>query len=256
MATQNQISLTRGQKTLFYGGVTIIGLALAAPILTFAAAGAFSLIKVGGCVVALYAVWTALPWISLKWKNVVLRLIKSEARANPIETLQNEYLARSKKLEIAIEYRVQITGMRDSLAERLQAFKKRHGATDESMEKMLSSSTALVDRMIVKESEVKNTLAEFKKKLAMEEDRYKMALAAGGLSKAVKGAVGENDPLQEFVSNEALDSIRDQFNQSMAEINSLLEGDEVVKQLSHDKSVEGELSFLKIETGDLAPVKA
>ncbi len=255
MANGGNIALTRGQKTLFYGGSAIATLAFVGPVLAFAAAGAVSLVKIAVCVGVLFMGWMLIPWFKIKWKNIVLKLIKAEARANPIETLENEYIARSKNLELARERLTALIGMRNSLSERLDAFKKRHGVSDEGMEKMLSASIQLIERLKNAEKRGAIVLREFKTRLEMEKDRYEMALSTGQLAKAIKNATGNSDPLQEFISNEALDAVRDEFNHSMAEINRLLEGDEVVKQLSDDRNIDGVIDITPIKAPELETVR-
>ncbi len=255
MADGRKITLSKGQKALFYGGSAIATVAFVGPVLAFAAAGAVSLVKIASCVGVLFMGWMLIPWFKIKWKNVVLKLIKAEARANPIETLENEYIARSKNLELARERLTSIISMRNSLSDKLDVFKKRHGVSDEGMEKMLLKSTQLIERLKRAEGRGAAGLEDFKLKLEMRRDRYNMALSTGELARAIKNATGNNDPLQEFVTDEALDAVRSEFNHSMAEINRLLEGDEVVKQLSDDRNIDGVIDVTPIETPELETVR-
>lgn len=231
--------LTGGQKVLLFGGLGIAVLVVAGPVLAMAAASAFDLLTLAAYGGVLFAGYLALPWAKMKWKNIVLKLIKAEARKNPIETLQNELLEKRESLNKAAKTHTKIKGMRGSLKERLDAFKEKHNTSDARMEEMLKKTGQLLIDMGKAIKTASSKIDEFERTVELESDRYEMALASGDLAKAYKEATGGEDPLRKFIENEALNSVRDSFHQSMAEIDELLLGNDAVQQLSLDETIDG-----------------
>ena len=107
--------LSGGQKAVFYGGVTVMALFFVAPVVAIALGVVVNIAMIAVVGTTLLAAWIARPWIVLKWKNFVLKALKAEARANPIETLQNEFLNRKAIFEEANKRLTTLVAMRDTL---------------------------------------------------------------------------------------------------------------------------------------------
>lgn len=228
---------TGGQKALFYGGASVLTLVAAAPLIAIAAGAAVNLGVIAVTGAFLWGLWMARPALSLWWKNRVLKMLKAEARSNPIETLQNEYLGRKGKFEEARQRLVHLKGTRDSLREKLEAFQEKHGVTDESLQKMFDGLSRLIDQLERNLTLAGQKLEEFRRNMELQADRYKIAMETGALAEELRQASGDNDPMQQFLHNEAIDAIRTEFNRSMAQIDDLLLGDESVQQVQQDDAL-------------------
>jgi len=228
---------TGGQRALFYGGTAIVSLVVIAPVIAIALGVIVNLTAIGAICVALFAAWMARPWAILKWKNIVLKALKAEARRNPIETLQNEYLARKAKFDEARTRLVGLTATRNSLGEKLEAFKKKHERTDDKLQAMFDGLSSLIDKLGLNLATANGKLDEFRQNMEYQSDRYKIALETGDLAEELRQASGDNDPMQQFLHDEAIDAIRTEFNSSMAQIDDLLLGDDSVRQIRSDRNL-------------------
>lgn len=239
-------NLTSGQKALFYIGAGIATLAILGPTLALAAVGAANLVTLGGCVVVLFGAWMARPWFALKWKNTVLKLLKAEARNNPIETLENAYIKRAEKLKSAREHVGRLVKTHKTLKGKLDAYVVQFGEPDKQLAEMLNGLAGLIEKLAVNIKTAEAQLVEEKKNIQRQTARYKIALETGDLAKQLRQTSGDDDPLQAFLHDEAMDSVLDTFNGAMTDIDMLLEGNDEVPQLVQFSTREG----TPIETTD------
>lgn len=230
--------LTSVQKMIIYGILGLLGLVYGSAIFAIAASAAMNIMVILGCTLALAGGFFAVPWLKFKMANYFLKKMKKEARENPIETLQNEFIERKKMLSIAKERLTKIIGLTNSSKERHEAFQRKYQETDPAMEKMLIVSAQVITKARGKISDAETKLREFEKTIERENDRYQMALASGELAAALKSAEGDENPMQSFLHNEALDGVRTEFSQSMAEIDSLLTDHEATLALPASQNVE------------------
>ncbi|MDO8260085.1 MAG: hypothetical protein Q7T50_01140, partial [Candidatus Magasanikbacteria bacterium] len=155
---------------------------------------------------------------------------------------------RKKMLSIAKQRLSNIIGLTNASKERYNSFQNKHGENDSSMEKMLAASDMVIKKTKAKLTDAEVKLEEFKKTIERENDRFQMALASGELAAALKSAQGDDDPMRSFLQNEALDGVRMEFSQSMAEIDSLLDDHEATLALPATQNAEKiEYSFVKQE---------
>ena len=166
------IELTRGQKTLFYGGAIIVGLAVAAPVLTLAATGAMSLMKLGVCVLILFGAWSLRGLAMMKWKNIVLKMLKAEARKNPVETLQNEYMTFKNGLTEASRRVQPLIATRDGLREKLQEYEDKYHSPDKQLSEMLEKLSEVIDKVKAKINATAEKLPAFRLFVQQQSDRY------------------------------------------------------------------------------------
>ncbi|MBY0538476.1 hypothetical protein K2P47_03730 [Patescibacteria group bacterium] len=227
----NAPQLSGGQKAVFYGGATVMALLFVAPIVAIALGVVVNIAAIAAVGVVLLGVWMARPLAILKWKNFVLKALKAEARANPIETLQNEYLTRKALFEEANERLVTLVAMRDTIKEKIVSFEQKHRRSDADLQKMFEGLSKLIDQLQVSLKTARTKLDDFKKNLEYQSDRYKLAVHTGALANELRQATGDTDPMQQFLHDEAMDSIRSEFNMSMANINQLLLDDDTVPQI-------------------------
>ena len=216
--------LTPMQKVVYCTGA-LAGLAFMAPI-TWLALQAITTIALA-CVVglALFMGFSALPLILRWWRIRVLKFLKVTARRNPVETLQLELIDRRKAFAAASANVVAISAMRDSLREKLDDYVELHRTNDASLERSINQLSALVDRLRASLHQADIKLVEFERFVARQADRWKVAKAAGELASLLKDSSGNTT--EQFLKEEAIDSIRDALNLSFAQIDQILQKEEV-----------------------------
>jgi len=230
--------LTSVQKMIIYGILGLLGLVYGSAIFAIAASAAMNIMVILGCTLALAVGFFAVPLLKFKMANYFLKKMKDEARANPIETWQNEAIERKKALDISKERLNQIVSLTNTSEERYSDYKQKHGETDEGMEKMLAASNLLIKKTREKIRSTEKDLEEFKRYIEKQNDRYKLALETGELAAALKNAGKNENPLQSFLHDEALDGVRHKVGKSMADINSLLDNHEATLSLPASQNVE------------------
>ncbi len=255
MVDKKEIQLTSGQKILFYGGLITIGFALIAPVLAVAASGAMSMLKLAVCVGIIFMIWLARPWFVIKWKNIVLKLLKAEARANPIETLQNELIERKQSVVEARQRFVKLQSMRVTLKQQVAEFEREYGSPDKNLVTMLSGLSSLVDQLETRLEVARKGLVEFEQHIKRQAAQYKIAINTGELARELRQADGNNDPMRQFLHDEAIESVRVTFNDAMAGVNQLLSDSSVITQINEDKEIEGIIDVTPIDPVSLVEDK-
>jgi hypothetical protein len=217
--------LSPAQKVVFGAGA-LVGLALMTP-LTLVALKAVTTTAMASVIgLALFMGFSALPAILRWWRIRVLKLMKLTARRNPVETLQLELIDRKKAFEAAAAMVVSVSAMRDSLREKLDEYVETHGVKDIGLERSINQQSVLVDRLRASLRQADIRMEEFERFVARQADRWKLAKATGALAALLKES-GGGDVTDRFLKDEAIDSIRDALNLSFAQIDQIIQKDEV-----------------------------
>jgi hypothetical protein len=209
------------QKVVYCTGA-LAGLVFMAP-LTLLALQSVTTITLA-CIVSLglFMGFSALPSILRWWRIRVLNWMKVIARRNPVETLQLELIDRRKAFAAASTSVVAISAMRDSLREKLDEYVEVHQTKDVSLERSVNQLSALVDRLRTSLHQAEIKLEEFELFVTRQAHRWK---AAGELATMLKDSGG--NVTEQFLKEEAIDSIRDALNLSFAQIDQILQKEEV-----------------------------
>jgi hypothetical protein len=212
------------QKVVYCSGA-LAGLAFVAPLTLFALASVTTITL--ACIVSLglFMGFSALPAILRWWRIRVLNWMKVIARRNPVETLQLELIDRRKAFASASTNVVAISAMRDSLRDKLDEYIEVHQTKDVSLERSINQLSALVDRLRASLHQAEIKLEEFELFVARQAHRWKVAKAAGELATMLKDSGG--NVTEQFLKEEAIDSIRDALNLSFAQIDQILQKEEV-----------------------------
>lgn len=232
--TDNKIVLTKGQKALFYGGATIAVLAVVSPVLIMALRGMLSLMGLVVCVLVLFGAWSLRHWAMLKWKNVILKMLKAEARKNPVESLQNEYATFKAGISEAGKRVQPLISLRNALKEKLDEYERKYHAPEAQLTAMLNKLSDVIDKVQAKLNATAAKLPIFKRFVEQQTDRYEIALKTGALAQALRQVTGDEDPFRDFIHNEAVDAIRTEYHDAMADIDSLLSDTVITQLIEHD----------------------
>lgn len=213
-------------QKLLYGFGALVLLAVGAPLAAMALSTVTSLATMGVVGLLIFAGLQALPAMNRWWKIAVLKMLKSSAQMNPVETLQLEYMDRKKAYDTAGQLIVKISARRDSLRERLQEFTDKHKTPDESLERMCGKLSQLTDRLRNSFTETGRKLEEFKRFVERQADRWEIAKETGELAAMLKEVHG-GDVTQAFLSDTAIETIRSELNLSFNQLDVILAEEEV-----------------------------
>jgi hypothetical protein len=217
--------LSVAQKVVFCAGA-LAGLALMAPIALLALTSVTTIAAASVIGLALFMGFSALPPILRWWRIRVLKMMKATARRNPVETLQLELIDRKRAFAAASAKVVAITARRDSLREKLDEYVEVHRTNDLALERSINRLSELVDRLRASLHQAAVKLEEFDLFVARRADRWKVAKAAGELATLLKEG-GDSGVTDQLLKEEAIDSIRDALNLTFAQIDQILQKEEV-----------------------------
>ena len=162
-----------------YAALLVVGFVVAPYIFT-AITGLIGLIVAGAIMLV---VWMLLPTVETAARNMRLKLLKSEAARNPIETLQNEYLRRSQALNERKNKIETLAAKTSGFASKLAQFKRDYPADAQAYQDIHDKMVLLLkrsrDQWIVAESQLK----AFDREIERAKAKWEMALAASDLRK-------------------------------------------------------------------------
>ncbi len=217
--------LSTVQKVL-YGGGALVGLALFAPLAVLALTTVTTVAMAAVVGLGLFMGFSALPLILRWWRIRIFKMMKATARRNPVETLQLELIDRRQAFEAAGATVVAVSAMRDSLREKLDEYIEKHRTKDAGLERSINQLSELVDRLRESLRQAGIKIEEFERFVARQADRWKLAKATGELAALLK-ETGGGDVTDRFLQDEAIDRIRDALNLSFAQIDQILQQNEV-----------------------------
>lgn len=225
---------------------TIGGLALLAPVIWSAVIGGAGLI-VGG-VVALVAIglFQAIPLLAQKAENRILEARKAEARARPLEQLQNYYIGEREKAQASstniAEFGARIKTMQDLIVERKRA-RPNYDSTDKEAEiQMLRTAHAQMVNAYNAAQVALNELAETIDDLSFDD---KLSDAGEKAIRSMSSNSGEA-ALNKILTAESVDTVRNRYNKVFAALEITTAQINVAPSIPHSDGV----------TIDMAPAKA
>lgn len=198
--------------------VSVALLALSAPIIWAALAAGIGLAGLLAMALAGTVVFQALPWAMQRLENGLLKLRKAEARANPIEQLQNEVLRRAERLGAFRQALVRVGTQIESIAQMVQARSQRDpGHVLERQERALQRLRQFHELNLARLMQAQAALQDFRHKVDQKQSEWEIALAIDETSKALDPNATEH-LLQELLTDTALRSVQDRFNAVFCEL--------------------------------------
>lgn len=227
---------TASQKSWIARGVmavVAIGvLALVLPVVYLAFLSTLGLIGIGITAAIGVGFVQALPLLGQKWENKLLGLRKAEARANPIEQIQNNVIRKAQQLKAFKDGMEVIGGQIGSLESSLKEQARKDPDDD------LSDQWAAVEKMKLFYSKKKENyrvaaiaLEEYKKAVERAKFKFGFGNAAQGIANAMNDADAKT-LMENMLADEAFAAVDQRYNQAFAalDIDSL--------ELSSTKSLE------------------
>lgn len=197
-------------------------LALSAPLIWGAVSAGIGLMSLAALALAGAAVVQALPWAMQLFENWLLGQRKAEARANPVEQLQNEVLRRAERLQDFRKALGVVGGQIESIAEMIE--ERRHA--DPSL--VLTRQERALDRLVqfhagslARLNEAHAALEEFRLKVSQKQAEWEIAVQ-------ISITMDKLDPhaydhlMQEMLADVSFQSIRERFNTVFAEVDTMM----------------------------------
>lgn len=225
----------------------VVGLlALLAPVVWAAASAGAGLVVLGLLAVLGIGALQALPWIGQRWENKLLSLRKAEARANPIEQLQNFLIEKRRRVGdfkgAVNQIGTQIRSLSDMVEDRKRA---KPGYDASKQEKSLDAMRKAHGQLVAKYQRAEQAVQDLEN--VIEDKKFEWQFGnAGRAAIASLNATSGQELLDEMLAGEAFSSVRDNFNQVFAELE--LEANKLTgaKALDFDNGLTIDLSDINI----------
>ena len=236
-------------KTVFRIGfvvLSIVILALVAPIIWAAASAGIGLIALGAIGAVGFGALQMLPYIGQKLENMVLKLRKAEARTNPIEQLQN--FLRQKAQQVA-EFKAAVTSIGAQI-KTLQSMvdqrkRERPGYDATAQEKSIKAMSDVYTMQVQKYKNAETALEDLKLAIQDKEFEWKFS-QAGQKAQAALSATSGKELMEAMLADEAFSAVTENFNTVFAELEMEAQHLTETKQLEFDSGMTIDLTSINL----------
>jgi len=197
---------------------TVALLAVSAPLVWAAVSAGAGIAALAGMALVGVLAFQSLPLALQKLENRLLATRKLEARANPIEQLQNDILRREKRLQDFRSALVTIGGQIESMRQMVQD--RRHVAPHHELdrqERAIQRMEHFYRANIGRLEEAHQALEAFRQQVKHKVFEWEFA-QAGQVVMAALNPSEMHDLVQDLLSDEALRTVQDRFNTVFAEL--------------------------------------
>jgi hypothetical protein len=196
----------------------LIVLAALTPVIWSAVAGGLGLLALALIAAVGVAAFQALPLLGQQLENRLLAARKAEARANPIEQLQNFLLQKRQGVasfkQSVVRIGAQIKGMSDMIEERKRQKPGYDATRQESAVKAMKEAHVL---LVFKYRNAEVALLQLNEVVEDKQFEWKFGQAGQAALHNLNATSGQ-ELLDQMLAGEAFDSVRDNFNQVFAEL--------------------------------------
>jgi len=197
---------------------TLSVLALVAPFVWHAVSAGLGLLALAALGLAGFATVQALPLALQKLENRLLALRKAEARANPIEQLQNDVLRREERLRTFRQALVAIGAQIESMAQMIETRRRADPAQAlDRQERALERMKQFQDLNLQRLRAAQDALDDFRHQVQQKVFEWEFYVAGKQVLEVLNPSeLGEL--LNSLLSDEALRSVQQRFNEVFAEL--------------------------------------
>ncbi|MDQ1829954.1 hypothetical protein [Massilia scottii] len=221
-------------------------LAVLAPIIWGAVSAGLGLIALALIGAVSVALFQALPLLGQKLENRLLAVRKAEARANPIEQLQNFLLQKRQRVvafkKAVVSIGAQIKSMSDMIEERKRQKPGYDASRQENAVKAMKEAHVL---LVVKYKNAELALVQLSEVVEDKKFEWRFGQAGQAAIQNLNATSGQ-ELLNQMLADEAFDSVRDNFNQVFSELEMEAEKLSSAKELSFDDGMSIDLSSIGI----------
>lgn len=198
-------------------GVGLIGAVIISPFVFLAVKGIVGL----ALAIALgFVITQSAPFFTMIVSNWVLKAIKWEAAANPIETLQNQYAERTAHLEEARNSITDFDTNVRSFEGKVKKLKITFPSDSADFDEQLSQMHELLSARKAALKDAEGALAVFNGEITKARAKWDVAMAAQG---AFKSAGKAAESAMAMIKREtALDSVELALNRSFAQLSTIV----------------------------------
>lgn len=213
---------TRLAKVWLVRGIAVVAtlglLTALAPLVWVAVSTAAGIAVLVGMTALGFALFQALPLAMQKLENRVLHARKAEARANPVEQLQNEVLRRAERLQSFRQALVIVGGQIESISQLLVDRHHRDPThvldrQQRALHRLQQFQSVNLSRL----SQAQTALDEFRFTVERKESEWRIALAIGEANELLDPNATDN-LIQDLLTDAALHSVQNRFNRVFAEL--------------------------------------
>lgn len=242
-------------KTVFRVGfvaVAIVVMALLAPVIWAAASAGLGLIALGAVGIVGFGVLQSLPYFGQKIENAVLKLRKGEARANPIEQLQNFLMQKAKQVA---EFKTAVTSIGGQIksleAMVIQRKKERPDYDASAQERSIQAMKDAHRTLMIKYSNAEDALKKLQLAIQDKEFEWKFSQAGQAAMKSLNATSGK-ELMEAMLADEAFRSVTENFNKVFAELEMEAQHLTDAKQLTFDSGMTIDVSSINLTNKVLA----
>ncbi len=257
-------------KHLLYGGTALVGLVVVGGIVVTALYAAVQIAVLGGLLGALalggVVAWKKIPrWllsVENREKELVrvemnrhLTSLKSEAKKNPIEQAQNDYLARSRQYAQFKEAMERIGGKVTGFKSKLDKTKKEKPHYDLTQETLAyEKMKQFYDNRMARLGEAFIKLAKFKEKIEEASTKWEFQLDANDAIRAMN-ATDQEAKINEILTEVAFGTVQQEFDAVFAKLDVDAAELSATRSLEFGSGMTIDVSAIRIEQPEFVPVQ-
>jgi hypothetical protein len=225
-------------------------LAVLAPVIWGAVTGGLGLIALAVVGAVGVALFQALPLLGQKLENRLLAARKAEARANPIEQLQNFLLQKRQRVVAFKEAVVRIGAQIKSMSDMIEERKRQKPGYDASKQEKAVQAMKEAHRLLVdKYRNAELALEQLSEVIEDKKFEWKFGQAGQAAIQNLNATSGQ-ELLNQMLADEAFDSVRDNFNQVFSELEMEAAKLSTAKELSFDDGMTIDLTSIQLAATD------
>jgi hypothetical protein len=158
----------------------------------------------------------ALPFLGQKWENKLLGLRKAEARANPIEQIQNNVIRKAQQLKVFKDGLENIGGQIRSLESSLKEQSRKDPQEDFSDQwEAVAKMQDFYEKKKQHYHTAVNALEDYKRAVERAKFKYGFGTAAQGIANAMNDADAKT-LMENMLADEAFAAVDQKYNQAFA----------------------------------------
>lgn len=195
-----------------------VGAAVAGPIAYLALQG---VVAIAAFVGVTFVIWNFAPVVATYVANKRIQALVAAVEANPIETMQNLFIEKSKDLSTADgnirDFDTEIRNFDDQV----DTFKKDYPEEAPTYVELSKKMHGALESMKVQQRVAREELAHFEQQITKAKAIYRMSMAASKVVKLSKSA--EAQVFAHIKEQVAFDAVRTSLNQAFANLDMALE---------------------------------
>lgn len=204
--------------------VVVALLATSVPVIWAAVAAELGLLVLTVMGLVGVVLFQALPWATQRLENRLLKLRKAQARANPVEQLENDVLRRSERL---VAFRQALASVGGQIASiRQMVDERRHldpAHALEHQQRALQKLTDFYGANLVRLEQAQAALEQFRTTVARRKTEWDIAHAINTAARLLDPQAAQT-LVEDLLTDEALRTVQNRFNTVFAELDIQMRG--------------------------------